>query len=78
MQTYKSYVGLTVPQIIATEWNIVGPRAFFLAGLPSGAIAGVSQSMRDDALNDEYYANLLRPAGIFHPASIARLIRTHW
>ncbi|KAI1612293.1 hypothetical protein EDD36DRAFT_440744 [Exophiala viscosa] len=75
--TYKSYVGLSVPQIVATEWKVVGPRAFFLAGLPSGMIAGVSQSMRDDALNDEYYANLLRPAGIFHPASIARLIRTH-
>ncbi|KAK4945349.1 hypothetical protein LTR10_015508 [Elasticomyces elasticus] len=75
--TYKSYVGLSVPQIIATEWSTVGPSAFFLAGLPSGMIAGVSQSMRDDVLNDEYYASLLRPAGIFHPASIARLVRTH-
>lgn len=74
--TYKSYVGLSVPQMILSEWNILGPRTFLLAGLPSAAIAGISHSLRDDILDDARSLSLLRPTSRLHLASIARVVRT--
>lgn len=74
--TYKSYVGLSVPQMILSEWNILGLRTFLLAGLPSAAIAGISHSLRDDILDDARSLSLLRPTSRLHIGSIARVVRT--
>jgi hypothetical protein len=77
MQTYKSYVGLPLPQILMKEWRMMGLWPILFAGLPSGAIAAVSQALRDDTLDDGRSANIPRSIGTSFVTRATRVIGTH-
>jgi hypothetical protein len=61
--------------MILSDWNFLGPKTFFLAGFPCAALAGLSQSLRNDVLEEEYDARVFRPAGMFDAVTLARTIR---
>ncbi|KAK5371087.1 hypothetical protein LTR20_007306 [Exophiala xenobiotica] len=75
--TYKSYVGLPLPQILMKEWRMMGLWPILFAGLPSGAIVAVSQALRDDTLDDGRSANIPRSIGTSFVTRATRVIGTH-
>ncbi|KIW17471.1 hypothetical protein PV08_04665 [Exophiala spinifera] len=74
---FKSYVGLSVPRILRTEWNVVGPWSVLFAGLPFGAVSAVSQALRDDILDEHRFTNLLRSSSTSPAIKFANLIGSH-
>ncbi|KIW42771.1 uncharacterized protein PV06_06285 [Exophiala oligosperma] len=74
---YKSYVGLSVPQILMTEWNVVGPWSVLFAGLPIGAVSALSQALRDDVLDEGRFTNLLLSSRKSPAIRVANLIVSH-
>ncbi|OAP54993.1 hypothetical protein AYL99_10693 [Fonsecaea erecta] len=73
--TFKSYLGLPIPQMLFSEWNIMGPSAFLFAGLLPGTIARISQLLRVAILEDERLSKSMHPAKLFSLSNIGRLIR---
>ncbi len=56
---------------------MVGLRPILLAGLPSGAVAAVSQALRDDTLDDGRFAYISRSINTSFAARAARVVGTH-
>ncbi|EXJ96062.1 hypothetical protein A1O1_01188 [Capronia coronata CBS 617.96] len=75
--TYRSYLGLSMPEIIMAEWRSSGPWAFLFSGLPLAAVTSVSQALRDTLLEDERVSNLSHPSSRLHWSDLVRLIRCH-
>ncbi|KIX97681.1 uncharacterized protein Z520_06459 [Fonsecaea multimorphosa CBS 102226] len=75
--TFKSYLGLPIPQMLFSEWNIMGPSAFLFAGFFPGTIARVSQLLRVAILEDERIriSKSMRPSRFFSLSNIGRLLR---
>jgi hypothetical protein len=45
-QTYKAYVGLSIPDIISNDWSNLGPREFLLSGFVASLAGSVSRYVR--------------------------------
>ncbi|EXJ79267.1 hypothetical protein A1O3_08768 [Capronia epimyces CBS 606.96] len=75
--TYKSYLGMSLPETILSEWGSLGFRAFFLPGLPFAAVTSVSQSLRDSILDDDRVPALSHASSKLHSSSLVRVIGAH-
>jgi hypothetical protein len=56
---------------------MMGLWPILFAGLPSGAIAAVSQALRDNTLDDGRSANIPRSIGTSFVTRVTRVIGTH-
>ncbi|KAL2427321.1 hypothetical protein ABEF95_011685 [Exophiala dermatitidis] len=74
---YKSYLGLSVPEMILSEWRSSTTEEFFSAGLLSAAIAKFSQSWRDSLINERHVSNRSRSQSISYSSAMVRFIRKH-
>ncbi|EXJ71039.1 uncharacterized protein A1O5_06032 [Cladophialophora psammophila CBS 110553] len=73
--TFKSYLGLTVPQMLFSEWNAMGPSAFLFAGFVPATIARISQLLRVAILEDERVSKSTPPSRLFNLSDIGRRLR---
>ncbi|KIW83087.1 hypothetical protein Z517_02330 [Fonsecaea pedrosoi CBS 271.37] len=73
--TFKSYLGLPVPQMLFSEWSIMGPSTFLFAGFVPGTIARISQLLRIAILEDDRVSRPARSASALGLSNISRIIR---
>ncbi|KAL2413523.1 hypothetical protein ABEF95_003954 [Exophiala dermatitidis] len=74
---YKSYLGLSIPELILSEWRTSTTEEFFSAGLLSAAISKFSQSWRNSLINDRHVSNRSRSQSVSYSSGMVRFIRKH-